>query len=255
LGVTYALAGYPASDLTSCSCCRANKDRIVSKMPRFLLAILTMVGISGQAPAANAQAAPQAVASPTAAEMLDALKHRGATRGSAAAPVAGAPTSAAQPAPKSELTAAERQSLVALLAKSRKTRGLSEPELAELGTIAASKPSIDLTINFEFNSADIAKSAMPTVIALGQALSNAELADASFLVAGHTDGKGADTYNQALSMRRAQAIRTFLIENFKIPEKRLDATGFGKTQLKNATAPFADENRRVQVVNLGNIKP
>jgi flagellar motor protein MotB len=28
------------------------------------------------------------------------------------------------------------------------------------------------------------------------------------------------------------------------------AVGYGKTQLKNANNPFADENRRVQVVNM-----
>ena len=50
--------------------------------------------------------------------------------------------------------------------------------------------------------------------------------------------------------RRAEAIRRFLIETFQIEPGRLEAKGFGETQLKNTADPRAAENRRVQIVNL-----
>jgi hypothetical protein len=58
------------------------------------------------------------------------------------------------------------------------------------------------------------------------------------------------TANQSLSERRAEAIKIFLAEQFKLSPDQLLAIGFGKSQLKNTTDPFAAENRRVQIVNI-----
>ena len=46
-------------------------------------------------------------------------------------------------------------------------------------------------------------------------------------------------------------MRKFLAERFAVPTDQLIAVGYGKEQLKNAIDPAAEENRRVQVVNLG----
>src|SRR5262249_35387750 len=112
------------------------------------------------------------------------------------------------------------------------------------------KPAIDLEINFEFNSATIASSALPQVTALGEALSSGELKGRTFLLGGHTDAKGSDTYNQGLSERRTESVKRFLQEKYGIEPSNLVAVGYGKTQLKNADNPFGAENRRVQVVNM-----
>jgi outer membrane protein OmpA-like peptidoglycan-associated protein len=71
----------------------------------------------------------------------------------------------------------------------------------------------------------------------------------TFIVAGHTDAKGSDTYNQGLSERRAEAVKRFLAEKYGIDASNLLTVGYGKTQLKNPAGPFASENRRVQVIN------
>lgn len=182
--------------------------------------------------------AQSAAPSPVAKSILDALKGGSDSRGGAArAPATAAPSVAA------------RGVLDKLIDKSR-ARGLSEPELEELGDIAETRRSIDLTVYFDFNSTKISQQAMPTVMALGEALSDPSLKGSRFLLGGHTDGKGSVAYNQTLSERRAQAIRRFLIERFRLPEDRLMAAGFGRQRLKNRANPFADENRRVQVVNL-----
>jgi outer membrane protein OmpA-like peptidoglycan-associated protein len=70
------------------------------------------------------------------------------------------------------------------------------------------------------------------------------------MLAGHTDGKGGDAFNQDLSERRAEAVKRYLIARYKLPAANLIAVGYGKSMLKNQANPFAAENRRVQVVNM-----
>jgi outer membrane protein OmpA-like peptidoglycan-associated protein len=134
--------------------------------------------------------------------------------------------------------------------RNRTSRSLTADERDKIVAIAKQKPSIDLEINFEYNSATIAASAMSQVTALGQALSSPELKGNTFIVAGHTDAKGSETYNQGLSERRAEAVKRFLVEKYSIDAGTLVTVGHGKLQLKNTANPFASENRRVQLVNM-----
>jgi outer membrane protein OmpA-like peptidoglycan-associated protein len=70
------------------------------------------------------------------------------------------------------------------------------------------------------------------------------------MLAGHTDGKGNDAFNQDLSERRADAVKRYLIARYELPTANLIAVGYGKSMLKNKDNPLAPENRRVQVVNM-----
>ena len=72
-----------------------------------------------------------------------------------------------------------------------------------------------------------------------------------FLIVGHTDAKGSREYNIKLSQERAEAIRAALINPFGIAPNRLVAVGFGKEHLLNQSNPNAPENRRVQLINIG----
>jgi outer membrane protein OmpA-like peptidoglycan-associated protein len=134
--------------------------------------------------------------------------------------------------------------------RNRPTRSLTLDERQELTTIAKDKLSIDIEIDFDYNSAQIGATATPGITALGKALSSPQLANGTFMLAGHTDGKGSDAFNQELSERRADAVKQFLIARYKLPAVNLIAVGYGKSMLKNKDNPFAAENRRVQVVNL-----
>lgn len=111
-------------------------------------------------------------------------------------------------------------------------------------------PTIDLTIYFNYNSAKITPQSIPTLIKLGQALSNKELKGGTFLVAGHTDATGSDHYNLTLSQRRAISVKEFLTDNFGIEYTKLVAVGYGEEMLKDEYDPHSGENRRVQVTNL-----
>jgi outer membrane protein OmpA-like peptidoglycan-associated protein len=134
--------------------------------------------------------------------------------------------------------------------RNRPTRSLTLDERQELATIAKDKLSIDIDIDFDYNSAQIGATATPGITALGKALSSPQLASGTFMLAGHTDGKGSDAFNQDLSERRADAVKRYLIARYKLPTANLIAVGYGKSMLRNKDNPLAPENRRVQVVNM-----
>ena len=136
--------------------------------------------------------------------------------------------------------------------RGRSTRSLSNTEREEIATIVKDKPKIDLEINFDYNSADISIRSLSSVQALGRALSNPDLKGSTFVVAGHTDAAGSETYNQDLSERRADSIKKYLVDKFGITGTDLVTVGYGKSKLKDAANPLADINRRVQVVNMEN---
>jgi outer membrane protein OmpA-like peptidoglycan-associated protein len=134
--------------------------------------------------------------------------------------------------------------------RGRTTRSLSISEREEIATIVKDKPKIDLEINFDYNSADISAKSLPSVQALGRALTNADLKGSTFVVAGHTDAAGGEGYNQDLSERRADSIKRYLVEKYGINGSDLVTVGYGKSKLKDPSQPMAEANRRVQVVNM-----
>ena len=134
--------------------------------------------------------------------------------------------------------------------RGRSTRSLSASEREEIAAIVKDKPKIDLEINFDYNSADISAKSLPSVQALGRALTNNDLKGSTFVVAGHTDAAGGEGYNQDLSERRADAIKRYLVDKYGINGTDLVTVGYGKSKLKDANQPLAEANRRVQVVNM-----
>src|SRR3954468_20522688 len=136
--------------------------------------------------------------------------------------------------------------------RGRSTRSLSSAEREEIATIVKDKPKIDLEINFDYNSAEISAKSLPSVQALGRALSNPDLTGSTFVVAGHTDAAGGESYNQDLSERRADSIKRYLVDKYGINGADLVTVGYGKSKLKDPNQPLAESNRRVQVVNMEN---
>ncbi len=136
--------------------------------------------------------------------------------------------------------------------RGRATRSLSASEREEISAIAKDKPNIDLEITFDYNSADISTKSLPSVQALGKALTNPDLKGSTFVVAGHTDAAGGEAYNQDLSERRADSIKRYRTGKYSIAAADLVTVGYGKSKLKDAANPLAEMNRRVQVVNMAN---
>jgi outer membrane protein OmpA-like peptidoglycan-associated protein len=134
--------------------------------------------------------------------------------------------------------------------RNRKTRSLSMGEREEIAEIAATKPKIDLDIQFDYNSAEIRASSLPAVQSLGKALLDANLKGSTFVVAGHTDAIGGEAFNQGLSERRADSIKKYLVDKFGIAGSDLVTVGYGKDKPKDPNVPMDPINRRVQVVNM-----
>jgi outer membrane protein OmpA-like peptidoglycan-associated protein len=68
-------------------------------------------------------------------------------------------------------------------------------------------------------------------------------------VDGYTDAVGSEEYNQRLSMRRAEAVKRYLVAN-GIDESRIGVRALGESNPvgDNATAKGRAENRRVEIV-------
>lgn len=136
--------------------------------------------------------------------------------------------------------------------KTKKTRQITVQERTEVAKFVKDNelPGVDLEVYFDYNSAAITQQAMPKLETLGKALSDTRLKGKTFLIAGHTDARGTNDYNQSLSEKRAEAIKQHLSSSFGVDVSTLVAIGYGEEQLKTPSAPEADENRRVQVVTL-----
>jgi OmpA-OmpF porin, OOP family len=68
-------------------------------------------------------------------------------------------------------------------------------------------------------------------------------------IEGHSDSVGDDQYNQALSLKRAEAVRSYLTANMVGDGARLQAAGFGATVplASNETKEGRAKNRRIDV--------
>jgi outer membrane protein OmpA-like peptidoglycan-associated protein len=130
------------------------------------------------------------------------------------------------------------------------TRAIKIEAREKLAAIAARNPGIDLEINFDPDSATIGPQAAAAVIELGRALSEPDFRGQVFLLEGHTEAGGSDAYKLTLSDRRAEAVKQYLVEKFKLPPTDLLAVGYGRSRPKNTADGLAAENRRVRVVNI-----
>ena len=129
---------------------------------------------------------------------------------------------------------------------------LTKKERTDLGKLVKEKklPAIDVTIEFDYKSAQLRPNALPQLAKIGEALTDGQLADATFVIAGHTDSVGGSKYNMGLSSQRAHAVLDYLKTRFKIANERLLAVGYGEERLKNSADSKAAENRRVEFITL-----
>lgn len=198
---------------------------------RGAVAALTLA-VSFAAPAGMAFADQAGV--PSVQDIVEALKPR-KTRGLSVKPT------------QAEI---ERAKTIEDLKTKAATRGLSVPERNQLADAVSDKPQLDFVIYFDFNSATISSRSKASLDALGTALQDDALKGASIMVAGHTDAKGRGDYNQTLSERRADAVRTYLNGKFNVAHDTVTVVGYGAERLKDKVSPYASVNRRVQIVNL-----
>jgi len=120
-------------------------------------------------------------------------------------------------------------------------------------TQPAPKPSVALNVFFDFNSDKILPEYYPDIDKLGKVLIQEQYNGYRVQIEGHTDSVGSDAYNQALSQRRAESVKRYLVQHFPIESQRLVVRGFGEARpiASNDTPEGRSQNRRVEVVSLG----
>ncbi|HSO46527.1 MAG TPA: OmpA family protein [Rhizobiaceae bacterium] len=124
------------------------------------------------------------------------------------------------------------------------------PEPAPLAPVAEPVPVATLVlegVNFEFDKAVI----RPQYHAIldQNIVALKEWGDVDVEVAGHTCSIGTEEYNLGLSLRRAEAVRNYLVSK-GVSADRLTVRGYGESRpaVSNATPEGRAQNRRVELV-------
>lgn len=219
-------------------------------MPNFKsnLSILSLAGAIGLAVLGAASATELQVlqGTPSAQQLEDALapkqaastvRFRGITLGNKA-PAQPAPATPAA-APATQAPAAQPRPATTTVAAPADTRPVQAVS------------AVAINIMFDFNSDRVTQQGAAILDNLGKALNSERLRGSKFLLEGHTDSKGSDAYNLALSQRRAKAAKDYLVARHNIDSARLQTVGKGESEPLDPANPERDINRRVQIMNLG----
>lgn len=113
-------------------------------------------------------------------------------------------------------------------------------------TYAAVDPSaqVNFQIKFAFDSAALAADEVSKLNTLCEVMKTSDIAQ--FKIIGHTDASGTDSYNQNLSLLRAEEVKRHLVEDCGVPDAKLVAVGVGEAFPVDPNDPKADVNRRVE---------
>ena len=107
------------------------------------------------------------------------------------------------------------------------------------------KASISLAIEFDTAKADIRSGYQNDLKAFGEFMKL--YPEVTSVIEGHTDNVGDAKYNQKLSQRRADNVRSYLLKTYGIAPDRLEAKGYGESRpvADNKTAAGRQKNRRI----------
>ena len=132
------------------------------------------------------------------------------------------------------------------------------PPVQEIAKEAEAAPEIEqkmmnegrarLNVEFDFDKTDVKLQYNDEIKQVADFM--VKYPDAKISIEGHTDYIGSKEYNQKLSERRANSVKNYIIDKFKIDGKRLKSEGFGLTKpiADNKTDEGRQKNRRVESV-------
>jgi len=108
-------------------------------------------------------------------------------------------------------------------------------------------------ILFAFSKSDLSDSAKMNLNKLATALTN--YPNTNIEIQGHTDSRGTEEYNMGLSLRRANAVRDYLVSK-GIDGSRMTVKGYGESApaYTNDTPEGMAQNRRVEFLITANDK-
>ncbi len=158
----------------------------------------------------------------------------------------------AQAQDASQLSAEEIEALF----QSQKTRGLviapAADAVPDAGATDAEQTyvevdplvQVNIRISFDFDSAALRDTEKSKLVALCQAMKSSDVD--VFRIVGHTDSAGAASYNERLSLLRAQEVKRHLVSECGVAESRLEAIGVGQSHPLDPADPRSEVNRRVE---------
>ncbi|CAN2040723.1 OmpA-OmpF porin, OOP family [Candidatus Magnetomoraceae bacterium gMMP-15] len=114
--------------------------------------------------------------------------------------------------------------------------------------IAVVSNKVGVMVNFDTNSASVLPESYKVLNEFAKAMKTG-LRRMNFKIAGHTDSRGSESYNQILSERRARSVKKYLIAQ-DIDPLRLTIIGYGEKypMLSNETSEGRYQNRRVELI-------
>ncbi len=106
--------------------------------------------------------------------------------------------------------------------------------------------------SFNFDSADLSERGKKALSQVLEELLEEKEGRILVRVEGHTDSKGSETYNDDLSIRRAEAAARYIVQNNILDEDRLFINGYSELQpiASNATPEGRAVNRRIELLIL-----
>ncbi len=108
-------------------------------------------------------------------------------------------------------------------------------------------------ILFGFDKFDLTAEARSNLDQLANILT--DYSDTDIEIQGHTDSKGSDSYNFDLSVKRANAVKTYLGSK-QVNRARMNTVGYGESapEYDNSSSNGRDMNRRVEFLITANEK-
>jgi outer membrane protein OmpA-like peptidoglycan-associated protein len=125
---------------------------------------------------------------------------------------------------------------------------ISYPRQSEMTrTLERARKTIVYGLYFDYNSARLRAESEPVLREIAATL--AENTDWRLLIEGHTDSIGGAIFNRDLSLRRAESVRTALVDRHGVAPARLGVAGAGASAPldSNETVDGRARNRRVEL--------
>lgn len=126
---------------------------------------------------------------------------------------------------------------------------VTPPPIAQpIVPVLAEKVTIELEVLFETDKSIVRPEYYAKISELAAFMT--KYPNTVVTIEGHTDSRASDSYNQALSQRRVDAVKQVLITQFSVMPERLTAIGYGESQPRasNDNAAGRQLNRRVVAI-------